>query len=373
MSETPAVAADAASVASTNGNELLRVEDLVKHFPIKAGVLKHTVGQVRAVDGVSFSIRNGETLGVVGESGCGKTTLGRTIMKLLEPTAGKIVFDGADITNYKRRDMRPVRRDIQIVFQDPYASLNPRMTVREIVAEPLRIHGLYKGGEGQRRVEELLRTVGLSPEHANRFPHEFSGGQRQRIGVARALALNPRMMVLDEPVSALDVSIQAQVVNLLEQLQREFGLTYLFIAHDLSVVRHVSDRVAVMYLGKVIELGTRQEIYGAPMHPYTQALLSAVPIESPTQRGKRARIVLEGDVPSPANPPSGCRFRTRCWKAQEICAQEEPALVPRAGSSQPVACHFAEVMSPLDLAGQAKVQQAAHQAAQAAATLSAAE
>ncbi|WP_149184245.1 dipeptide ABC transporter ATP-binding protein [Streptomyces sp. TRM49041] len=329
---------------------LLEVRDLVKHYPLTRGVLfKKQIGAVKAVDGVSFDLRPGETLGIVGESGCGKSTVARMLVNLERPTSGVIRYKGDDITRLSGRALRAVRRDIQMVFQDPYTSLNPRMTVGDIVGEPYEIHPeAAPRGERRRRVQELLEVVGLNPEHINRYPHQFSGGQRQRIGIARGLALQPRIIVADEPVSALDVSVQAQVVNLLERLQDEFGLSYVFIAHDLSIVRHISDRVGVMYLGRIVETGTDTEIYDHPTHPYTQALLSAVPVPDPEAREHRERVLLTGDVPSPADPPSGCRFRTRCREARERCALEVPPLAVPAvfrGVDTPAghdsACHFA--------------------------------
>lgn len=310
---------------SEDKKALVRLENLTKHFPITRGiVVQRQVGAIQAVDKISFEIRKGETLGLVGESGCGKSTAGRTILQLYRPTSGKVYFKDEDLTTVQGDQLRRIRRDMQIIFQDPYASLNPRMTVGNIIAEPLEVHRIGSARERKERVRELLRLVGLNPYFINRYPHEFSGGQRQRIGVARALALQPEFIVCDEPISALDVSIQAQVVNLLEELQEKFGLTYLFIAHDLSMVRHISDRTAVMYLGKIVELADRDELYNNPLHPYTQALLSAVPIPDPIKERKRERIILTGDVPSPANPPSACRFHTRCPLAVDVCSQIEP-------------------------------------------------
>jgi len=334
--------AERPSSSSVESDALIEGVGLQKHFPVTRGIIfQKKVGAVKAVDGVNFHVSRGETLGIVGETGCGKSTLGRVITRLLEPTGGTLRFEGRDITHASRSQMRPLRKDIQIIFQDPFSSLNPRHTIGTIVGAPYRLQNIKTEHGVKREVQDLLQLVGLNPEHYNRYPHEFSGGQRQRIGIARALALRPKLVVADEPVSALDVSIQAQVINLLEDLQNEFNLTYIFIAHDLSVVRHISDRVAVMYLGKIMELGDRVGLYEHPLHPYTHALLSAVPIPDPEKEKARERILLTGDVPSPLNPPAACRFNTRCWKAQEICRTIEPPLIQIAPRHQ-VACHFPE-------------------------------
>jgi oligopeptide/dipeptide ABC transporter ATP-binding protein len=340
--QTAAPVAAEPTVAPTERDTILEVTDLQKYFPVTRGIIfRKKVGDVQAVDGLNFRLSRGETLGLVGESGCGKSTTGRLLTRLLEPTDGKVTFEGRDITHASMHTMRPLRRDIQMIFQDPYSSLNPRHNIGTIVGAPFRIQGIHTEKGVKRSVQELLELVGLSPEHYNRYPHEFSGGQRQRIGVARALALRPKLIVCDEPVSALDVSIQAQVINLLQDVQNELDLTYVFIAHDLSFVRHISNRVAVMYLGKIVELADNSSLYEHPLHPYTHALLSAVPVPDPEREKTRERILLTGDVPSPINPPPACRFHTRCWKAQEICRTVEPPLLEIAPRHK-VACHFPE-------------------------------